>query len=116
MSTNLHIVGTRIITFVKPDGSLGEDLQRIKFDTWQTPTAVTRSAMISADQIGAYIEWILTMRQEQSVPIFAEDDIFGEGEPIGFETVCVADDHVQQLREWISESRDRGFKITCEAW
>lgn len=116
MSTNLHIIGTRIITFVKPDGSLGEDIQHITFDTWQTPTAVTWSIMGCADQIAAYSEWVASMRNPQQVPVWHEDDFFGEGEPVGFETVCAADDHLLELAEWVQEQRDRGFKITCEAW
>jgi hypothetical protein len=48
------------------------------------------------------------------MPIFADDDIFGEHEPIGFEIYNVAKEHVEQFREWMASVEEEGFVVDIE--
>ena len=61
MSTNLHVRATRKVTFVKRDGTTGNDVQTEVFDMYQTPSSVTRAALASNDPADVYIGWLLSM-------------------------------------------------------
>lgn len=114
MSMNIYIVAERKITFTKQDGSIGHDVQRRKFNAWQTPTATTHLILASANPGLAYIEWIQAQRVERIQAFFADDDIFCEGKPVGFETVCEADEHVMELVDWMHAMEENGFEIKFE--
>lgn len=114
MSMNVFIVAEREITFTKKDGSRGNEIQRRKFDAWQTPTEITMRILSAACPAQAYIEWIQDRRVERVEPVFADDDIFGEGEPVGLKTVCEADEHMAKLNDWMEALEEAGFQIKFE--
>jgi hypothetical protein len=109
MSTNLHIVGTREVT-VNKTGE--QSIQIANFDLWQTPTKVTRSILGSEDKLQAYIDWINNdNRCVREEPIYHENDIFEEGEIIGYKSVCYSDIHIAKLKEFITVSEAKGYEI-----
>jgi len=111
MSMNIFIVAEREIFFKKADGSLGSDVQRTKFDAWQTRTEETNSILAAANPAEAYIAWVEAHKDPKTVPVFADEDIFGDGEPVGFETVCEATEHIKCLRDWMSAVEAKGYIV-----
>ncbi len=110
MSTNLHIIGVRDVT-VNKTGE--QSKQHISFNVYQTPTKVTRQLLASNDVIQAYKDWVNSYRAEYEDPVYHEDDIFEEGEPIGFVTVCNEDEHIKSLDEFLKRCENEGYTIEC---
>lgn len=114
MSTNIHIRATRDVVVVKT-GRV--DTQEISFPVWQTPTAVTMMIKASADPLEAYKNWILKERsQDEEIPVYAEDDHFGEGDPIDTLTYNAGKEHVEQFEQWLEMCREEGYTVVVEAW
>jgi hypothetical protein len=111
MSMNVFIVAEREIFFKLPNGSTGSDVQRLKFDAWQTRTEETNRILDSENPAEAYIAWVETRKDPKTVPVFADEDIFGEWEPVGFETVCEATEHINSFRDWMSTVEAAGFVV-----
>ena len=117
MSTNIHFVAQRKITFKKKDGNRGSEIQQAYFDQWQTPTTVTHEMMKSADTIHAYKDWILTKyNEDEELPVYAEDDYLQENEPVGVKIYNEGKEHVARFEQWINHMEDQGYIITVEAW
>ena len=114
MSTNIHIVAQREIKVVKTGKTA---VQEIHFPEWQTPTRITWEIMESADRIQAYKDWILRecSRDEEQL-IYAEDDIWGEHEPIGKTIYNDGKDHIAQFEEWLAMCEEEGYTVVVEAW
>lgn len=114
MSTNIHFIATREIRVVKT-GMI--TTQEIKFNEWQTPTRVTWEIMGSADRVQAYKDWILReCSRDEEFPVYAEDDIFGEGEPVGKEIYNAGKEHLAQFEEWLKMCDEEGYTVVAEAW
>lgn len=114
MSTNIHFMAVREVMVVKT-GVI--TTQEIKFYTWQTPTQVTREIMESADRIQAYKDWVLReWNRDEEVPVYAEDDIFGDGEPVGKEIFNAGKEHIARFEEWLKICDKEGYTVVAEAW
>lgn len=110
MSMNLHIEATRkVIAEVK--GTPKFTTQEITFDLWQTPTSVTYSVLEMEDKLQGYIDWVDSVSEDKQWPIYADNDIFGNGNPIGYETINAGKGHIQELKEWIKYCDDEGYTI-----
>jgi len=109
MSMNIAFVATREIQVVKT----GErDIQSFSFEVWQTPTDVTYQIARADDSIQAYKDWV--MSHDGCVftsMIFAEDDPFEEGEPIGEEIVDPRVDHLAELDQWLRVMEQGGWVV-----
>ena len=114
MSTNIHFVACREILVVKTGKS---DTQEIMFKQWQTPSSVTREIMSSEDRVEAYKAWILRECSEDQVEdVFAEDDIFHDGEPIGKTIFNPGKEHIEAFDQWLLMCQLEGFEVAAEAW
>ena len=109
MSMNIHIEADREIEIVKTGK---RETQTIFFDEWQTPTEVSKHIMAQPDRIQAYIDWVMAKQVTETVPVYAESDLFGEGEPIGFEEFNYGAEHVELLKEWIRQAEEEGYEVT----
>jgi hypothetical protein len=117
MSTNIHFVAGRKITFKKKNGKRGGEIQTIYFNVWQTPTRITREITASADPMQAYKDWILTeCSRDEEFPVYDDADIFGEGEPIGKKIYNAGKEHVAQFEEWLKMCDEEGYTVVAEAW
>lgn len=116
MSTNIHMIAKRNITFKMGDGSVGSEVQERYIDVWQTSSETTRGILKAADPIQAYKDWVIGVSSDEQEPVFAEDDIFGEHEPIGFNTINRGRGHCDQLSAEIEHLQRRGFTVEVEAW
>ena len=117
MSTNIHFVAKRKITFKKKNGKRSGEIQEVSFDVWQTPTTTTYNIMSSAEPIQAYKTWILTeCSADEKIPVFAEDDIWAEGNPVGVEIYNAGKEHVAKFEQWVEELDEQGYTISAEAW
>lgn len=113
MSTNIHITATREVIVVKTGK---RDYQTTYFEAWQTPTATTYAIMASPDRVQAYKDWALSMSEDREEDVYAEDDIFEEGEPVGKVVVNYGKDHIAGLDDWIKNVEEAGYTIEFEAW
>ena len=116
MSTNIHIVGKRTITFFKGDGTLGNEVQTQYLDVWQTPTKVTYAIMNTADRIQAYKDWVVSQSHDVQEKVYANDDLFCEGDPIGFLITNEGRVHIARLEDEIAKFVEDGFRIEVESW
>lgn len=116
MSTNIHIIAKRLISFANGHRIQCEEVQEVYVDVWQTPTAATREMMASADPVQAYKDWVISRSQDRQEPVYADDDIFCEGEPVGTTTVNEGREHIARLEAEIAELAERGFMIEAESW
>lgn len=116
MSMNVFITATREISFKKPDGTKGIDTQTKKFDAYQTPTSVTYEIVNSSDPKRAYIDWVLKtfIDRDEQEPVYAEDDIFCEGEPVRFDVYNPGQEHVREFNEWCKLMEEEGYRINIE--
>lgn len=108
MSTNLHVTGYRTV-IVEKTGK--KDIQTTSFDLYQTPSNVTREILNTDDPAQGYRDWVIADRYEEEEPVYAEDDIWEEGEPIGVKTVCYHDEHVKEFDEFIKKCEEDGYEL-----
>lgn len=108
MSMNFYISGKREIT-VNKTGAV--ETQNIHYQTWQTPTAVTRELLKCADPVEAYKEWVMSKAVDEQEAVYAADDFLRDSKPIGFKTVNVGREECQQLDEWITAVTALGYEL-----
>jgi len=112
MSMNIIFVAQREVT-VNRTGKTS--VQEEEFDcVWQTPTNVSYDIKNSADPIQAYKDWVMTFSEDKEWPIYADDDIWCEKEPIGFDIINDAKYHIERLENWIKVMEEEGFTIQVE--
>lgn len=116
MSMNIHIYATRTITAKKRDGTVVEEQQQQKFDAIQTPTDVSYAIIESSDHKQAYIEYIKTRSCPEQEAIYAEDDIWGEYEPVGYRVYDWAVEHVEEFVKWVDNVEENGYTVLFEVW
>lgn len=105
---NLHVTGYRTV-IVEKTGK--KDIQTINFSLNQTPTNTTRAILNSDDRIQAYKDWVNSERREYEEPVYAKDDIWEEGEPIGTKIVCYSDEHLKDFDEFIKDCEEDGYEL-----
>ena len=116
MSTNIRIHAHRMIQVVKT-GAL--DTQSTHFDAWQMPTTATWHIMNPVDlmsRLQAYRDWVLSTCEDEREPVYAEDDLFHDGEPVGFSLVNHGRDHLARLDEWLQLIERDGWEVSVDAW
>lgn len=114
MSMNVAIIASREIFFKKKNKTQGQETQTICFNAIQTPTEVTHKIIESLSPLSAYKDFVKSLRQVELIPIFADDDLFGDGEPIGFQEYDWVEEHLKSLDAWIMHCEDQGFSISVE--
>ena len=75
-----------------------------------TPNA-SRLILASPDVAEAYFEWILAHTHIYNVEIFADDDLFEEGDPIGVKVVNDGEDHVAEIKAAMAQCIEDGFEF-----
>lgn len=108
MSMNFYISGKREIT-VNKTGAV--ETQNIHYQPWQTPTTVTRELLKQADPVTAYKEWVMSISVDEQEAVYADDDVFGEGDVIRYNTVNNGREECQQLDEWIAAVTALGYEL-----
>jgi hypothetical protein len=98
--------------------SLGvSDEQVVSISVWQTPTEASRSIIESVNPIEAYMSWALWQYPvDDDRYIYAPDDIFEEGPPIGTVKINYGEEHVKVIRETISGLQKEGYEIFAKMW
>jgi hypothetical protein len=99
MSTNLHVRAYE--TFEHP--VIGKQEFEFEFELYQTPTELTYTCLRSEDTLATYIEWVRKHSSTEIQPIFAEDDIWGERNPIGTESINYGEIHIEELLNWLKK-------------
>lgn len=112
MSMNIAFVARRSIAVLK----IGKfDVQEVWNNwIWQTPTEVTYSIKNSDNPIQAYKDWVMTFSREEEFPIYDDDDIWMEKEPIGVEIYNAAKHHIELFQKWIDDMTQEGYTIEAE--
>ena len=113
MSTNIRIFAEREIEVVK----IGvKQTRRVYYRfTWPTPTEVTEKIMQSEDKKQEYIDWILSISEDEIVKVYAEDDDFEEN-PIGTEVYNTGKEHINNFTAWCNYMETNGYEIKFESW
>ena len=115
MSMNIFITASRKITFKKKDGRRSSSIQTVVFSTYQTPTRVTYEILESTNPAQTYIDYILAeCSVDEEEPVFADDDIYGEGKPVGIEIYNAGKEHVEEFKAWIAQVEEDGFTVKFE--
>ena len=115
MSMNILITASRKITFKKKNGKRGGEIQSGEFRALQTPTQVTYDILASNDPAQTYIDWVLAeCSQDEIEPVYAEDDIWQEGDPVGTRVWNHGKEHVEEFRAWIKDVEENGFTVKFE--
>jgi len=114
MSMNVYITAERKITFEKKDGKLNSGIQTEKFGVVQTPTDVTYEIVAKDDPIQAYKEYVKSLSNPETKPVFANDDIFGERDPIGETTWDWTEDHLKEFDEWLDRMDEGGYTVEVD--
>ena len=105
MSMNICLKAVSKGLFIPQNNNLEtEVMERVNFfDCFQTSTSITREITGSDNPLNVYKEWMLKHFDEDvKIPVFAEDDIFSEHEPIGFEIENICKDHLKELDEFLA--------------
>lgn len=113
MSTNFHIRAERSIKVLKTENI---EIQSQYLHVWQTSSKQTASIISSEDPLQAYVNYVMSISKDETNPIYAENDIFRENDPIGTEVVNYGKLHIKQLKDYMSILEKDGFEFTYEAW
>jgi hypothetical protein len=108
MSMNIFIQATRKIQVIKT-GRITE--QSMNFSAWQTPTQVTMQILNSTDPAAEYRAWAQAASEDYTVAVFAEDDVWEEGEPIGTKTCNDGLQHANEFEQWLRMCEDEGYEV-----
>jgi hypothetical protein len=108
MSMNLNVKAERAVT-VNKTGK--RSMQHTSFQLWQTPTNETHNMLASSDVRQAYIDWVKSKNLVEKIPVFADDDALCEGDPIGYEEVNWALEHVAEFEAWIKDCEEEGCQL-----
>lgn len=112
MSTNIHFHAVRDI-IVKTGKQTTQEI--IFEDVWRTSTHVTME-IIKGDPIQAYKDYIISQSEDQELPVYDENDIFCEYDPVGVDIYNAGKEHLAQFEEWLKMCDEEGFTVTAEAW
>jgi len=112
MSMNLHCEGDGYITL--PNGEKKRDIREVYL--YQTPTEVSYNLIKQDNVKEAYFDWVRSISEEEQVPIYAKDDIFSEGEIIGYRTVNYGEVHIEDVKQEIENIKEDGYEIQWEVW
>lgn len=110
MSMNLYVEAERPATVIVK-GVEKQIKDRISFDLWQTPTTTTYEILAMEDKLQGYIDFVLYNSEDRDWPIYADDDIFGQRDPIGYKTINSGKEHIQELNEWIKYCENEDYVI-----
>ena len=114
MSTNIHFLASREIT-VNRTGKT--DTQTRHLQVWQSNSEETRKIMQSTDPVQGYVDWVIRrFDQDEQEPVYAEDDVFGQRDPVRFETYNPGRQHAAEFLRTVEELRADGWDIKAEAW
>jgi len=86
--------------------------QRIQFPAWQTPTTITQDIICSQHPASVFKGWVLSISEDQTVDVFAEDDDWEEGEPIGTKIENFGKEHVAEFDDWLKMCEEEGFEVS----
>lgn len=115
MSMNVIIIATRKISFKKKNGEMHDSVQMETFRAWQTPTKITYEILESQDPTQAYIDWILRERsRDEELPLYADEDFLGIGEPVGTQIVNEGKEHVEEFLTWVKQVEEEGYMVEFE--
>jgi len=109
MSMNILIQATQQVQVIKT-GKIRE--RRIQFSAWQTPTKITWDIVNSSKPADVYKDWILANTEDQTEAVFAETDIWEDGEPIGTKVVNLGKEHVAEFDDWLKMCEEEGFEVS----
>ena len=113
MSTNIHFYGVRDVQVIKT-GCIEQQTHQIS--VWQTPTKDTYAILDQPDPVKAYARWAADRTGEEQELLYAKDDIFCEGEPIGYDTINPGRMHAADFLKIVRQLRRDGYEIVAEAW
>ena len=120
MSMNVRIYAERDISYRRHVGGTVLtclDTQSVQFEAYQTPSAVSYEIVGSENPAEAYAAWVLKERSEdEEVPIYGEDDVFGDEEPVGYRTYNAGREHVRDFRTWLAGMEEGGYTVKFEVW
>jgi len=114
MSMNLKLVGSRSVVVSKT----GEEvLQTVNVKLNQTPTKVTYEIYGLGDfqsMLASYFEWVMSGSSDEVEPVYADDDLFSEREPIKYITVNYGKLHVEGIIKELTEYMNSGYEFKFE--
>lgn len=113
MSMNIYIEAKREV-IVTATGE--KDFQWKRFDAWQTPTNVSYAIVNSDNPLESYVNWVKEVGEELvcEIPVYAPDDFFCEGAPVSHETYDPAQEHIDDLNEWIDHVKSQHYEVILE--
>ena len=115
MSMNVRIFAERDVKYRNKAGKTSTDTQTVKFEAYQTPTEASYAIANNNDPAEAYVNWVLKERSvDEEIPIYGEDDVFGDEEPVGFRTHNAGKAHVEQFIEWCNLVEKKGYTVKFE--
>ena len=109
MSMNIMIEGRRQVQVINT-GKISE--QRIIFNVWQTPTSITKEIIISRFPASVYKDWVLSISEDKTVEVFAEDDYYEERDPISTKIENFGKEHVAEFEDWLKMCESEGYDVS----
>jgi len=108
MSMNIEIKVVAKAIIIKT----GEEFENVvDFNVIQTPTDVTYKIMESENKMEEYENYVTSVSKDEEVPVFAEDDVFQEEEPVGYKTVNEGEEHLVELHNEVKYYTNKGYDI-----
>jgi hypothetical protein len=114
MSTNIHFHAERKVQVLET-GKIKTERFNIPY-AWQTPTEVTKMIMKSSDPTQAYIDWVLSHSKDEQYPVYADDDVLCEREPVRYDTINMAEEYLKWFKPTLDSMKTDGYEIVVEAW
>lgn len=108
MSMNIFFEASRVIQVVKTGVT---EVQKVQYQVWQTPTEITFQILRAEDPIQTYKDWVMTQSEDIEEPVFAEDDLWEEGEPVGSIMRNDAKEHIAELDQWLAAMEQGSWTV-----
>ena len=113
MSINLHLEASTIAILELSNGKKKRKEIIERFELRQTPTNITNKCLDGKNTYELYKEWVMGRALPEKVYIYKEDDMFGEGEPIGYRMYDSEKVHIEELEDWLEDHN--GWEIEWSA-
>lgn len=103
-----QLIATREVLVLKTNKS---EIETKYFDLWLMTSKEYKKVLQSNNPFKAYKDWVMQIDSKKIIPVYKEEDEFGEFEPIAYDEIDYSSLHIDGLETWILQMEEEGYDI-----
>lgn len=103
-----QLIATREVLVLKTNKA---EIETKYFDLWLMPSKECKKVLQSNNPFKTYKEWVMSIDSKEIIPIYEDEDEFGEFEPIAYDEIDYSSLHLDGLETWILQMEEEGYDI-----